>query len=62
MVVAGIFAGAFASVILGEAWDKAKDKILEKPATKIFEDATRKVTDRKMLENMDMKGLSSAIL
>jgi len=55
MVVTGVFAGAFASVVLEEAWDKAKSKMLEKPATKVFEDAAQKITDNKMLENMDME-------
>jgi hypothetical protein len=55
MITMTVFAGAFLDIILREAWDKAKSKLLEKSATKIFEDTAREVRDERMLENIDIK-------
>lgn len=55
MVAASIFVGAFASVILEEIWNKAKNRITEKPATKVFEESAQKLKDKKMLENVNME-------
>ena len=55
MVVASIFAEAFVSVILEETWDKAKNKIAEKPATKVFEYSVHRLKNRQVFEGMDME-------
>ncbi|MBU7018902.1 MAG: hypothetical protein HXS44_15440 [Theionarchaea archaeon] len=58
MSVTGIFAGAFLNIIFGKIAERASYKFLEKPATKVFEDSSKKLKDKRMLENMKMKDFS----